>query len=37
MVAPDALSTLSQGDGRFVGAVTVVHDEGGGRLGTKRA
>ena len=32
MLAPDALSTLSQGDDRFVGAVTVVHDEGGGHL-----
>ncbi len=33
MVAPDALSTLTQGDDRFVGAVTVVHDDGGGRVG----
>ncbi len=32
MVAPDALSTLSQGGDHFVGAVTVVHDEGGGHL-----
>lgn len=29
---PDALSTLTQGDDRYVGAVTVVRGEGSGRL-----
>lgn len=29
---PDALSTLSRGDDRFVGAVTVVHGDPSGRL-----
>lgn len=33
MSPPDALSTLSQGDARFVGAVTVVHGDDLGRLG----
>jgi hypothetical protein len=33
MPPADALSTLSQGDTRFVGAVTVVHGDDLGRLG----
>ncbi len=33
MPPADALSTLSKGDAHFVGAVTVVHGDGLGRLG----